>query len=55
MLQEKEKKENSLTWWRFPSSQFPCLKSTAFMPLALPSTPAAASRQKEHLFTYRQH
>ncbi len=34
----------------FPSSQVPCLKSTAFAPLALPSPTAPASRQKTFIY-----
>jgi hypothetical protein len=30
----------------FPSSQVPCLKSTVFVPLALPSATSPASRKK---------
>ncbi len=52
-LIKKDEKNPYLERWSlvhgggFPSSQVPCLESTAFAPLSLPSPPSPASRQEE--------
>jgi hypothetical protein len=58
LLKEKERKKTPLLEMRspvqggeYPSSQVPCLKTTAFKPLALPSPPHPLPTKRTFIYT----